>query len=259
MKKFLSLMILFSIMANTGATVAEASGNTEFYSGNDVVVGGIEVFRSNMEEDQISYHEVYVEDEVYYCSEVLSLTENIDYVICFCEEMYTVLYVDSQNNQVIIENTVESGITTTETINIPNSNNSGVTPYAIGGQEESWWGLEYYYNTSAAQGDVYWRLYNPLDEDEPSNFFFAEKGTTTQDDAEGFASCVNEMVGIQEAMDIAAGAEIPGVLLALGSAPSLTSIIAALAEAALDTVSPGSVADLYDAKDRAIDYYNDLK
>lgn len=108
-------------------------------------------------------------------------------------------------------------------------------------------------------GDVVVYLYNPLDEEQTSNYFFAAFDSFEQEQAENFAMCVNDMVAIEDGIDISAGLSIPGVLLSLGKAPTLASIIVALAQAGLDSVSPSDISDLYSAKDNAIKYYERLK
>lgn len=228
-----------------------------FVSANDTLYASIE-------EATTQFHEVITDDEVFLCSDVIHIEEGVTAVICYTEDSSVTLYVDRKSGLITseIHSLDENGIiidTVIKTYDIPEENETGVSPQVINQNEESWWGFKFYYNTDSAYGDIYWRLYNPLDEDMPKHYFFAELGTSTQTYAEEFMMAVNEMQVKEEGIDFGAGTRIPSIFLAFGKSTSLGEIVAALVSAGINSVSPDALMKIYEAKGNAIEYYDLLK
>ena len=219
---------------------------------------------TSIEEATIQLHEVITDYEVFSCSDVIHLEEGVTAVICYTKDSSVSLYVDRNIGTATseIHSLDENGIiidTVVKTYDISEKNEAVISPQVIRNNAESWWGFEFYYNTDSAYGDVYWRLYNPLDEAMPKHFFFAELGTSTQTYAEEFMMAVNEMQVKEEGIDFGAGMSIPSIFLSFGKATSLGEIIAALAEAGISSVSPDALMKIYEAKGNAIEFYDLLK
>ncbi len=251
MKKIIrtiSLLLCFTVLASV-VTYAASPSNPQKY---DPLA------------ENTTYHTIEVNGDIYYCSDVIEDREGEERVVCYNEDNCSILFTNETLNTLKITTynkdtngefskptLYESEILCREDL----ADTEMYSVMSIGQKSETWWDMGYYYNTSSAYGDIYWRLYNPLDESEKSKYFFASYNTQTQSDAQEFAVSVNEMCGIEEGMDLAAGFQIPDILLSLGTAPSLTAIIAALAKASIKSITPSALFDLYNAKDKAIRYY----
>lgn len=168
------------------------------------------VYAGGIETDNV-FEEVIVEGESYYVSKVEHIAANVTRMVCYDDQYITTMYVDYGNMQVRIEEVLQSD-TSQISIKIMDLcgdvvSNMDASAKVIHNQSETWWGFEYY-NTSSAYEDTYWRLYNPLDEEQTSNYFFTAFGSYEQTQAENFAMCVNDMVAIEDGIDISAGFSI---------------------------------------------------
>ncbi len=122
--------------------------------------------------------------------------------------------------------------------------------------EETWWGMKWYRNNSAAQKDIYWRLYNP-EHSIPYMYFFTYRDDVECDSAKEYVAFVNEMQAKEESVEGYYDAKVPDALLALTN-PTLASIGIELGKVFTDISKATDILEIFGIKDKANVPYSEI-
>ena len=120
--------------------------------------------------------------------------------------------------------------------------------------EESWWSMGTYFNTSSAYKDRYWRMFNPRN-DTDHIYFFSYSTDPEHQYATEYMDFIGQMDSKEQAVDNYYGMSVPLALLSFTSA-TLSGIISALTLENLDSSQAQNILDIYSLRDKADTRYD---
>lgn len=149
---------------------------------------------------------------------------------------------------------IKDSVELVETIDLNSFETPTINPQYVGDVAEIWWDMRAYYNTSSAQKDRYWRIYNPRHSIEQVNFFAYVEDPIHECSLE-YLDCIGEMLSLESAVENYYGMTVPHAIISLVEI-TLSSIIMALADASLSTDQAENILEVFHLRDTADEYYN---
>ena len=135
-----------------------------------------------------------------------------------------------------------------------NSTNENYSLYTIRENEESWWSMGTYFNTSSAKKDRYWRMFNPRN-DTDHIYFFSYIDSPEHQYATEYMDFIGQMDSKEQAVETYYGMSVPLAILSFTS-PTLSAIVNALTLENLDSGQAQNILDIYALRDKADTRYN---
>lgn len=184
----------------------------------------------------IRYTYVYHVDDIYLGCDAITYYSTID-----LNEYTAPSRVDSDIEDSLYYHECESG---------------DFSPYTIRENEEAWWSMGTYFNTSSAKKDRYWRMFNPRNSTDHI-YFFAYLDSPEHQYATEYMDFIGQMSALEQTVETYYGASLPITLLSFAT-PGLTlgAIVDALSLAQLSSDQAQNILDIYGLRDKADTRYS---